>query len=565
MRHLHVSSDAIETTLRGKDVLAMPMLNKGVAFTEEERKELGLEGLLPPTILTLDEQVKRAYEQFKAQPDNLRKNVSLNDLHNRNEVLFYRLLTDHLSEMLPVVYTPTVGQAIQEYSHEYRRPGGVYLSIDNPEGIEQAFKNTGKSPEDIDLMVITDSESILGIGDWGVGGINIAIGKLAVYTAAAGIDPSRVLPVVLDVGTNNKELLEDPLYIGNRHERIRGDRYNEFVDTFIEKALEQFPNALLHWEDFGNVNARHIIEKYGKKILTFNDDIQGTGAVTLAAVFSAVQVTKTPISEHRVVIFGPGTAGIGVADQIRDAMVLEGISKEEAHARFWPIDYRGLLIDDMDDLLGFQEPYARKASEVEGFARDEEGKISLLEVVKQVKPTILIGTSGQAGAFTEEIVKEMAKHVERPAILPMSNPTKLAEAVPEDLLNWTDGKALIATGSPFDPVTYKGVTYEIGQSNNAFVFPGLGLGSIVVKAKVITDSMFAACADAVAKMVDSSKPGASLLPSIKQLREVSVSVAIEVAKAAIKDGVAEEVPGDVEKAVNDAIWNPVYRTIKATK
>ncbi len=555
-------NETIETTLRGKEILGAPMLNKGVAFTKEERKTLGLEGLLPPMTLSLDEQAKRAYEQFLAQADNLGKNVYLNDLQNRNAVLFYRLLQDHLKEMLPVVYTPTVGQAIQEYSHEYRRPGGVYLSIDNVEGIEEALKNIDANSEDIDLMVITDSESILGIGDWGVGGINIAIGKLAVYTAAAGIDPSRVLPVVLDVGTNNEKLLNDPLYIGNRHERIRGERYDHFVDQFISKSLEIFPNALLHWEDFGNVNARNIINKYGKEILTFNDDIQGTGAVTLAAIFSAVQVSKMPLRDHRVLIFGPGTAGIGIADQVRDAMVLDGITEDEAYKNFWAVDFRGLLTDDMDDLLGFQTPYARKAEEVKDWNREED-KISLLEVVRQVKPTILIGTSGVAGAFSEEIVKEMAKHVERPAILPMSNPTPLAEATPENLLNWTEGKALVATGSPFEPVNYDGVEYEIGQSNNAFVFPGLGLGSIVVKAEVITDSMFAACAHAVAQMVDSSKPGASLLPRVEELREVSYNVALAVANAAIKDGVAKEVPTDVKAAVKAAMWEPTYKEIKA--
>ncbi|KOO47076.1 NAD-dependent malic enzyme [Priestia koreensis] len=564
MSTFYLSNDgSMKTSLRGKDVLSTPMLNKGVAFTEEEREELGLDGILPPTVLTLEEQVKRAYRQFHSQPNNLRKNVWLNDLHNRNMVLFYRLLTEHLSEMLPIVYTPTVGQAIQEYSYEYHRPGGVYLSINDVDGIEKAFNNIGVDPDDIDLLVATDSESILGIGDWGVGGINIAIGKLAVYTAAAGIDPSRVLPVVLDVGTNNEKLLEDPLYIGNRHERIRGEKYDQFVDAYVEKAVELFPNALLHWEDFGNVNARNIIDKYGDKILTFNDDIQGTGAITLAAILSAVQVTNTELKDHRIVIFGPGTAGIGNADQMRKDMVLNGLSEEEAYQRFWAIDQRGLLTDDMDDLLSFQTPYARPATEVKDWERNGNGIISLLDVIKHVKPTILIGTSGVPGAFTETIVREMAKHVERPVIMPMSNPTSLAEATPENIIEWTEGKALIATGSPFEPVVYKGVEYEIGQSNNAFIFPGLGLGSIVVKAKLITDGMFAAAAKAVADMVDSRKPGASLLPSVKEIRSVSLAVAIAVAEVAVEEGIAQDPVEDIEKAVKEAMWHPTYKRVEA--
>ncbi len=564
MSTFYLSNDgSMKTSLRGKDVLSTPMLNKGVAFTEEEREELGLDGILPPTVLTLEEQVKRAYRQFHSQPNNLRKNVWLSDLHNRNMVLFYRLLTEHLSEMLPIVYTPTVGQAIQEYSYEYHRPGGVYLSINDVDGIEKAFNNIGVDPNDIDLLVATDSESILGIGDWGVGGINIAIGKLAVYTAAAGIDPSRVLPVVLDVGTNNEKLLEDPLYIGNRHGRIRGEKYDQFIDAYVEKAVELFPNALLHWEDFGNVNARNIIDKYGDKILTFNDDIQGTGAITLAAILSAVQVTNTELKDHRIVVFGPGTAGIGNADQMRKDMVLNGLSEEEAYQRFWAIDQRGLLTDDMDDLLPFQTPYARPATEVKDWERNGNGIISLLDVIKHVKPTILIGTSGVPGAFTETIVREMAKHVERPVIMPMSNPTSLAEATPENIIEWTEGKALIATGSPFEPVVYKGVEYEIGQSNNAFIFPGLGLGSIVVKAKLITDGMFAAAAKAVGDMVDSRKPGASLLPSVKEIRSVSLAVAIAVAKVAIEEGIAQDPVEDIEKAVKEAMWHPIYKRVEA--
>ncbi|MGQ0414761.1 oxaloacetate-decarboxylating malate dehydrogenase, partial [Bacillus sp. HC-TM] len=455
-------------------------LNKGVAFTQNEREELGLKGLLPPAVLTLEEQARRAYEQFSSQPDDLLKNVYLTALHDRNEVLFYRILTDHLREMLPIVYTPTVGVAIQRYSHEYRKPRGVYLSINDPSGIEEAFTNIGATAENIDLVVVTDGEGILGIGDWGVGGINIAIGKLAVYTAAVGIDPSRVLPVILDVGTNREELLNNPFYIGNRHPRITGEAYDEFIDTFVQAVNKQFPKALLHWEDFSSRNARKILDKYRHDVCTFNDDIQGTGAVSLAAVLSAVKASGVPLSEHRVVVFGAGTAGIGIADQVRDAMVRVGVSEEESYKCFWCIDRNGLVTDNMEDLLDFQIPYTRKEAEVSEWK--ENDVIGLAEVVKHVKPTILIGTSTVAGAFKEEIIKEMASHVERPIILPMSNPTPLAEAKPADLIEWTEGRALVATGSPFEPVTYNGVTYVIGQSNNALIFPGLGLGTIVVRA-----------------------------------------------------------------------------------
>ncbi|MBJ8103099.1 MULTISPECIES: oxaloacetate-decarboxylating malate dehydrogenase [Bacillus cereus group] len=559
------SNGSLETTLRGVEVLSTPLLNKGVAFTQEEREELGLKGLLPPAVLTLDEQARRAYEQFCSQPDDLLKNVYLTALHDRNEVLFYRILTNHLREMLPIVYTPTVGVAIQRYSHEYRKPRGVYLSVNDPSGIEEAFANIGATADNIDLVVVTDGEGILGIGDWGVGGINIAIGKLAVYTAAVGIDPSRVLPVILDVGTNREELLNNPFYIGNRHPRVTGEAYDEFIDTFVQAVGNKFPKALLHWEDFSSRNARKILDKYRHDVCTFNDDIQGTGAVSLAAVLSAVKASGVPLSEHRVVVFGAGTAGIGIADQVRDAMVRVGLSDEESHNRFWCIDRSGLVTDNMEDLLDFQIPYARKEAEVSEWKQN--GVIGLAEVVKHVKPTILIGTSTVAGAFKEEIIKEMASHIERPIILPMSNPTPLAEAKPADLIEWTEGRALVATGSPFEPVTYNGVTYVIGQSNNALIFPGLGLGTIVVRASVMTDGMFAAAAEAVASMVDASKPGAPILPEVEELRNISEMVAIEVAKVAVAEGVAREnlSDNDIKIAVKESMWTPEYRQIKAVE
>ncbi|MEK7017142.1 MULTISPECIES: oxaloacetate-decarboxylating malate dehydrogenase [Bacillus] len=559
------SNGSLETKLRGVEVLSTPLLNKGVAFTQEEREELGLKGLLPPAVLTLDEQARRAYEQFCSQPDDLLKNVYLTALHDRNEVLFYRILTEHLREMLPIVYTPTVGVAIQRYSHEYRKPRGVYLSVNDPSGIEEAFSNIGATAENIDLVVVTDGEGILGIGDWGVGGINIAIGKLAVYTAAVGIDPSRVLPVILDVGTNREDLLNNPFYIGNRHPRVTGEAYDEFIDTFVQAVGNKFPKALLHWEDFSSRNARKILDKYRHDVCTFNDDIQGTGAVSLAAVLSAVKASGVPLNEHRVVVFGAGTAGIGIADQVRDALVRVGLSEQEAHERFWCIDRNGLITENMEDLLDFQVPYARKEAEVSEWKQN--GVIGLAEVVKHVKPTILIGTSTVAGAFKEEIIKEMASHVERPIILPMSNPTPLAEAKPVDLIEWTEGRALVATGSPFDPVTYNGVTYVIGQSNNALIFPGLGLGTIVVRASVMTDGMFAAAAEAVASMVDTSQPGAPILPEVEELRNISEMVAIEVAKVAVAEGVAREnlSDNDIKIAVKESMWKPEYRQIKAVE
>ncbi|MCG0048128.1 NAD-dependent malic enzyme [Priestia megaterium] len=557
-----VQKSFVQTPLKGKNILSRPYLNKGSAFTKIEREELNLDGLLPPTVLTLEEQVQRAYQQFKNESNDLQKNNLLNDLHNRNVVLFYRLLKDHLSEMLPIIYTPTVGEAIQEYSHQYHRPDGLYLSIDEADKMDIAIGNVELSSEDIDLIVVTDSESILGIGDWGVGGINIAVGKLAVYTAAAGIDPSRVLPIVLDVGTNNKELLKDPLYLGNRHERVTGEAYNQFIDQFVNKIINKFPKALLHWEDLGNKNARRIIEEYGDYLLTFNDDIQGTGVITLGAVLTALKITKTSLKDHRIVVFGPGSAGIGNADRIHSAMVLEGLSEEEAYDRFWAYDYRGLLTEEINDLASFQQLYARKLEEIKNWKKDKENKVPLLEVIKQVKPTILIGTSGVTGAFKEEIIREMARHVERPVIMPLSNPTKLAEAIPKDIINWTDGKALIATGSPFDPVEYRGKAYEIGQANNAFVFPGLGLGAIAVKAEKFTETMFAEAANAVAHMAETQTKGDTLLPHIKDLQSVSKTVAIAVAKAAIKDGVSRVQEQDVEKLIEKAMWKPEYKTIR---
>ncbi len=550
----------LEPLVTGFALLGDPILNRGTAFSPEERQALDLVGLLPPVVTTLEEQVKRSYAQYQRQRDDLSKNVFLTALHDRNEILFYRLLSEHLSEMLPVVYDPTVAQAIEQYSHEYRRPRGVYLSIDHPEAIEASFRDVGAGPEEIDLIVATDAEEILGIGDWGVGGIDIAVGKLAVYTAAAGIDPTRVIPVMLDVGTNRESLLNDPFYLGNRHSRVRGERYDAFIDAYVKTATRLFPQALLHWEDFGPGNGRRILEHYRQQVCTFNDDVQGTGAITLAALFSAMQVTGQRLREQRVVIFGSGTAGIGNADQIRAAMIQEGLSKEEATRRFWCVDIQGLLTDNLGNALrDFQVPYARPGSEVSSWNHDlPNGGISLAEVVRQIHPTILIGTSTASGAFTEGIVKEMAAHTQRPIIFPLSNPTERMEAKPTDLLTWTDGRALVATGIPARPVTYKGVTYAIGQANNALLYPGLGLGTIVARARQISDAMFMAAAKAVAGLVDAHLPGASLLPQVENLRVVSATVAVEVARAAAAEGLARAQLTDVVQQVQDTMWQPVY-------
>jgi malate dehydrogenase (oxaloacetate-decarboxylating) len=548
----------VQTT--GPDLLHEPFLNKGDAFTNQERATFGLTGLLPQAVTTLDEQVKRAYLQYQQQPDDPRKNIYLNMLQDSNEVLFYKLLSEHMYEMLPVIYDPTVAVAIEQYSLEYRRPRGIYLSIDHPERIEESFRNVGAGPDDIDLLVATDAEEILGIGDWGVGGIQISVGKLAVYTAAAGIDPMRVIPVMLDVGTNRESLLNDPLYIGNRHARVRGERYDAFIDTYIKTATKLFPKALLHWEDFGPSNARRILEKYRHQICTFNDDVQGTGAITLAAIYTALRVAQTTIRDQRVVIFGAGTAGIGNADQIRIAMMQAGLSKEEATRRFWCVDIQGLLLDNMGDALrDFQVPYARPAGEVKDWKHDmPQGGISLAEVVRQVHPTMLIGTSTAPGTFTESIVKDMAVHTERPIIFPLSNPTQLMEASASNLIIWTDGRALVATGIPSHPVTYKGITYVIGQANNALLYPGLGLGTIVARARQVSDGMFTAAAKAVADQVDAKQPGASLLPHVDNLRSVSATVAVEVAKTAASEKLARVELTNVIQQVQDAMWQPEY-------
>jgi malate dehydrogenase (oxaloacetate-decarboxylating) len=564
MRNVRRSPDgSLLTSARGRDVLTNPTLNKGLAFPAAERAALRLIGLLPPAELSLQQQVARDYVQYSQLSGDLAKAVFLAAVHNRNEVLFYRLLLDHLPEMLPVVYTPTIASVIQRYSQDYRRPDGVYLSIDHPEEIDQALAGPGLDADDVDLILATDGEGILGIGDWGVGGIAIAIGKLAVYTAAAGIAPSRVLPVMLDVGTDNRQLIADPFYVGNRHPRVIGDRYDAFVDAFVASVVRMFPRALLHWEDLGAGNARRVLLRHRQSVCTFNDDMQGTGATALAALVSGARITSTPLTEQTVVVFGAGTAGIGIADQLRTAMVAEGLDPAQATGRFWCLARRGLLLEGQPGLRDFQQPYRRSQAETAGWVRNADGGVDLLEVVRRVRPTVLIGTSGMTGAFDEAVVRAMAEHVERPIIMPMSNPTSLTEALPADLLAWTDGRALIATGSPFPPQPFADRTIRIAQANNALVFPGIGLGTIVSRARTVTDGMLAAAARAVADLVDSSDPDAALLPEVTDLRAVSAHVAARVAVAAVDDGVARVEVDDWDAAISGARWDPAYPPVVA--
>ena len=550
---------------RGRAVMSNPTTNRGTAFTKEQRQALGLVGLVPSEVTTLENQVRRVYDQYTRTSTRLGKYLHLSGVRDRNEVLFYRLLTSNLEEMLPIVYTPTIGEAIERFSHEFSRPRGVFLSIDHPDLMQEAFHNFGLGPDEVDLVVVTDSEGILGIGDQGIGGIQIAVGKLSVYTAAAGIHPRRAIPVVLDVGTDNLGLLSSEMYLGERHARVRGEKYDEFLDTFVHTVREMFPNAMLHWEDFGTTNAHRMLTKYRDEICTFNDDIQGTAAVVLAAILAGVDVTGLTLDDHRVCVFGAGSAGIGIANLIRDTMLRTGASEteQEAYARFYPIGINGLYIDDQPELLAFQRPYARSRAEVRHWAVADPDHITLEDVIRNAKPTILIGTSTRGGAFTREIVEEMASYCTRPIIFPLSNPTSRAEATPADLLTWTEGRALVATGSPFGPVDYDGIRYQIAQANNALIVPGLGLGVATTKASRVTEGMIAAAAEALAGMVNAYRQGAPLLPMMSQLRMVSATVAVAVAKQAEKEGLAREPLTDPIQQIYARMWQPVYPPVEA--
>jgi len=537
------------------DILNNPFLNKGTAFTLEERKELGLIGLLPPYVQTIEEQAAQTYEQMQTKVNDLEKRLFLMEIFNTNRTLFYYLFSQHLEEFNPIVYDPTIADTIEGYSDLFVDPQYAgYLDINHPENIEATLKNAAGDRE-IRLIVVTDAEGILGIGDWGTNGVDISVGKLMVYTGAAGIDPSMVLPLVIDAGTNREELRNSPNYLGNRHERVRGDRYYDFVDQFIQTAERLFPKLYLHWEDFGRLNAANILEKYRKQIPTFNDDIQGTGIVTLGGIFGSLDISGEKLTDQVYLCYGGGTAGAGIASRVLREMVSEGLSEEEAYKRFFMVDKQGLLFDDMDDLTPEQKPFAKKRADF----TNADKLTDLLEVVKTVNPTILVGTSTQPNTFTKEIVEAMCENTERPMIFPLSNPTKLAEASAKDLIEWSDGKAFVATGIPADTVSYKGVDYVIGQANNALIYPGLGLGMLASEASLLTDEMIGAAAHSLSGIVNPGQPGAPVLPPFKYVADVSIKVAEAVAKKAQEQGLARAKETDMAKAVRDLKWYPEYK------
>ena len=537
------------------DILNNPFLNKGTAFTLEERKELGLIGLLPPYVQTIEEQAAQTYAQMQTKANDLEKRLFLMEIFNTNRTLFYYLFSQHLEEFNPIVYDPTIADTIEGYSDLFVDPQYAgYLDINHPENIEATLKNAAGDRE-IRLIVVTDAEGILGIGDWGTNGVDISVGKLMVYTGAAGIDPSMVLPLVIDAGTNREELRNNPNYLGNRHERVRGDRYYDFIDQFVQTAERLFPKLYLHWEDFGRSNAANILEKYRKQIPTFNDDIQGTGIVTLGGIFGSLDISGEKLTDQVYLCYGGGTAGAGIASRVLREMVSEGLSEEEAYKRFFMVDKQGLLFDDMDDLTPEQKPFAKKRADFS----NADKLTDLLEVVKTVKPTILVGTSTQPNTFTKEIVEAMCENTERPMIFPLSNPTELAEASAKDLIEWSDGKAFVATGIPADTVSYKGVDYVIGQANNALIYPGLGLGMLASEASLLTDEMIGAAAHSLSGIVNPGQPGAPVLPPFKYVADVSIKVAEAVAKKAQEQGLARAKETDMAKAVRDLKWYPTYK------
>ncbi|WP_268745661.1 malolactic enzyme [Leuconostoc mesenteroides] len=538
----------------GYDILRNPFLNKGTAFSEAERQQLGLTGTLPSQIQTIEEQAEQAYKQFQAKSPLLEKRIFLMNLFNENVTLFYHLMDQHVSEFMPIVYDPVVAESIEQYNEIYTNPqNAAFLSVDRPEDVENALKNAAAG-RDIKLVVVTDAEGILGMGDWGVNGVDIAVGKLMVYTAAAGIDPATVLPVSIDAGTNNKELLHNPLYLGNKHERIAGEQYLEFIDKFVTAEQNLFPESLLHWEDFGRSNAQVILDKYKESIATFNDDIQGTGMIVLAGIFGALNISKQKLVDQKFVTFGAGTAGMGIVNQIFSELKQAGLSDDEARNHFYLVDKQGLLFDDTEGLTAAQKPFTRSRKE---FVNPEQ-LINLETIVKELHPTVLIGTSTQPGTFTETIVKSMAENTERPIIFPLSNPTKLAEATAEDLIKWTGGKALVATGIPAADVDYKGVTYKIGQGNNALIYPGLGFGLVASTAKLLTQETISAAIHALGGLVDTDEPGAAVLPPVSNLTDFSQKIAEITAQSVVNQGLNREKIVDPKQAVQDAKWSAEY-------
>lgn len=545
----------IETSLTGQLLLDNPLLNKGSAFPEDERREFGLRGLLPLHCSMIEEQLARTYENYRRKESDLERYVFLTALQDRNETLFYRLLQEHVTEMMPIIYTPTVGEGCRQYSHVFRRPRGLYISYPQRHEIPALLANAPS--QKVEVIVVTDGERILGLGDLGVGGMGIPIGKLSLYSVCAGIHPATTLPVMLDVGTDNPELLDDPLYLGWRHSRVRGREYDSFIETFVESVKQEFPRVLLQWEDFSKQNAATLLERYRDRLCTFNDDIQGTGAVTVAGLLAATKVLGSTLSEQRIVILGAGSSAIGICDQIVAAMIQSGCAEHKAKQQLWLVDSKGLVHDGRSNLESSKRKYARPAASIDVVA------LKFLEVVKNVRPTILIGTSGQHGAFSEDVIREMARHVERPVIFPLSNPTSKSEATPSDLLNWTAGRAFIATGSPFPPVSHNGRLITIGQCNNAFIFPGVGLGVIAAGARRVTDTMFSAAARVLSEFSPAlSDPDGPLFPPLGNVREISYRVALAVGTEAVRAGLTSIRPDSLEHAVTNKMWTPQYVPLK---
>lgn len=559
MTSSHLHNPYVETSRSGYDLINSPLLNKGTAFTEEERDLFDLHGLLPPTVSTLDEQVRRRLQALRQLPTDFERYVFLRGLQDSNEVLFYALLVRNLEELLPIVYTPTVGLGCQHFSQAFRRPRGLFLSIPHQDLIKRILDHPRF--DNVEVIVVTDGERVLGLGDQGAGGMGISIGKLSLYSACAGFHPTATLPVYLDVGTDNPERLLDPLYVGWRHERIRGAAYDEFVEAFVSAVTDRWPHVLLQWEDFSRDNATRLLERYRDRLCTFNDDIQGTAVVAAGALLAAVHVTGTPMRAQRVAILGAGGAGVGIASLLLRAMVEDGLPEDEARKRFYLVDREGLLVDSMNGLLSFQRPFAHSVEAVRGWSREDESKVSLADVVNNAKPTVLIGVSGQPGAFSASVIRSMAAHIQRPIIFPLSNPTSRAEATPQDLMAWTDGRVIVGTGSPFPHLLRNGSFVRVDQTNNSYVFPGLGLAVTAVRARHISDAMLMAAARALAELSPARRdPNANLLPPVTEARDISVHVAMAVAMQARREGLAEtQDAGDLFKKIRSQIWNPIYR------
>ena len=555
-------AESLEVSITGQLLLDDPLLNKGSAFPESERRELGLLGLLPLHSSTVAEQLARTYENFKSKETDLGRYIFLAALQDRNETLFYRLLQEHITEMMPIIYTPTVGEGCRKYSHIFRRPRGLYISYPHREEIPAVLENA--PPKDVKVIVVTDGERILGLGDLGVGGMGIPVGKLALYTLCAGVHPATTLPILLDVGTDNRELLDDPLYLGWRHERVRGQQYEEFIEAFVTAVMQKYPRVLLQWEDFSKHNAPRILERYRDRLCTFNDDIQGTGAVTVAGLLTATRLTRTKLTEQRIVILGAGASALGISDQIAATMIAEGATESESRASLWLVDSQGLVHTGRTDIDEFKQKYAQPSEATLNWTLDDPARLSLSAVIRNVRPTILLGMSAQPGAFTEEMVREMAKHVDRPVIFPLSNPTSKSEATPSDLIAWTEGRALIATGSPYPTIVRDGRVIRIGQCNNSFIFPGVGLGVIAAGAHRVTDAMFVAAARVLSEFSPAlHDPDAPLYPPLERVREISCRVALEVGLEAQRSGLAKATDFDrLERMIKDKIWSPHYVPLK---